>query len=84
MPDHAQKEIRSTSPLQRQIIKHNSTSYVRNFNLNLNWVNFIEWFEERIALTRFYIKQTKLRRPMFLLTCANKAKGRGSLHLIEG
>ena len=58
MLDHAQKEIRSTSPLQRQLIKHNSTSYVRNFNLNLNWVNFIEWFEERIALTRDFTSPT--------------------------
>ena len=58
MLDHAQKEIRSTSPLQRQliVIKHNSTSYVRN--LNLNWVNFIEWFEERIALTRDFTSPT--------------------------
>ena len=51
MLDHARKEIRPTSALQRQFIKHNSTSYVRNFNLTLNWVNFIKWLE-RIALTR--------------------------------
>ena len=30
------------------------------------------------------ILQTKLRRPTFLSTCANKTKGWGSLHLVEG
>jgi len=28
--------------------------------------------------------KTKLSRPMFLSTCANKTKCRGSLHLVEG
>jgi len=36
------------------------------------------------SMNRLNILQTKLRRPTFLSTCANKTTDRGALHLVEG